>query len=133
VVEDQNDYKSYRDLIVWQKSIDLAKQIHEITEKFPKAELYGLTSQLRRASVSIPSNIAEGQARRTTADFQHHLRIALGSLAEVDTQLVLAEKFAYLSVETNNQLSPIISEIRRMLHGLLRSLPYKEGSGSFRK
>jgi four helix bundle protein len=83
----QHQTRGYRELIAWQKGIDLVTEIYTITKKFPKEEVYGLQSQVRRAAVSIPSNIAEGQGRETKADFARFLRVALGSLAEVDTQL----------------------------------------------
>ena len=101
------DVKNYRDLVVWQLGVKLAEEIYSLTAKLPRHEVYGLADQLRRASVSIPSNIAEGQARRSVADFRRHLFIALGSLAEVDTQLVLAQEFGYL---TTNDMSTITQE-----------------------
>ena len=89
--------KNYRELIVWQEAIKLAKVAYKLTEKFPRQETYALADQIRRAAVSVPSNIAEGQARRAPGDFRRFLHISLGSLAEVDTQLVLAQEFGYLS------------------------------------
>lgn len=89
--------KNYRELIVWQEAIKLAKVVYKLTEKFPRQETYALADQIRRAAVSVPSNIAEGQARRAPGDFRRFLHISLGSLAEVDTQLVLAQEFGYLS------------------------------------
>ncbi|MFH1183583.1 MAG: four helix bundle protein [Chloroflexota bacterium] len=91
--------KSYRDLIIWQEGIILAKAVYELTRGFPRDEMYALCDQMRRAAVSVPSNIAEGQARRAPAEFSRFLRIALGSLAEMDTQLVLAQEFRYVSAE----------------------------------
>src|SRR4030067_692480 len=88
--------KNYRDLMVWQLGVKLAKEVYTLTNKFPRHEIYGLADQLRRAAVSVPSNIAEGQARRAPTDFRRFLHISLGSLAEVDTQLVLAQEFGYL-------------------------------------
>ena len=88
--------KDYRELIVWQKAMDLVEAIYRTTARFPKEELYGLTSQIRRAAVSIPSNIAEGQARNTTRDFLHFLAIAYGSLKEVETQVLIAERLGYI-------------------------------------
>jgi four helix bundle protein len=82
--------KNYRELIVWQEGIKLAKAVYKLTEKFPRQETYALADQIRRAVVSVPSNIAEGQARKSTRDFRRFLHISLSSLAEVDTQLVLA-------------------------------------------
>lgn len=83
--------KTYKDLIVWQKSIELVKEIYLLTEDFPKEEIYGLTSQIRRCAVSIPSNIAEGKMRTTNKEFSHFLSIAYGSGAELETQLILAK------------------------------------------
>jgi four helix bundle protein len=114
--------KSFRDLIVWQKSMDLVEVIYQMTKTFTKEELYGLTNQLRRAAVSIPSNIAEGHARSSTAEFVRFLSIARGSLAEAETQLLIAQRLGYLS---NDQLAPILSlqiEINKMINGLMAKL-----------
>jgi four helix bundle protein len=114
--------QSYKDLIVWQKSMDLVDVIYQMTRTFPKEEVYGLTNQLRRAAVSIPSNIAEGHARRSTQEFHRYLSIARGSLAEVETQLLIAQRLGYLSAD---QLSPILSlqvEINKMTNGLMAKL-----------
>ena len=89
--------RNYRELVVWQEGIKLAKVVYKLTEKFPRQETYALADQIRRAVVSVPSNIAEGQARKAPADFRRFLHIPLGSLAEVDTQLILAQEFGYLS------------------------------------
>jgi len=118
--------KSYRDLVVWRKSIDLAKHIYLATECFPKSEIYGLVNQLRRASVSVPSNIAEGQARRSPAEFVHFLHISVGSLAEIDTQLIIAEELGYLPPTTATELSLEIVEIRKMLFGLINHYETKK-------
>ncbi len=118
-----NALKSYRDLGVWQKSIALTKQIYLLTQRFPPQEMYGLTSQLRQASVSIPSNIAEGQSRWHSREFAHFLYIALGSLAEVDTQLVLACELGFIQKAEFEKLEPLLQELRRMLYGLINSLP----------
>lgn len=114
--------KDYRDLVVWQKAIKLAKNIYLITHEFPKHELYGLADQLRRAAVSIPSNIAEGQSRQHTTEFRQFLHIALGSSSEVDTQVVIAFELGYITSEQAEALYAQISEIRRMLRGLISSL-----------
>lgn len=114
--------QSYRDMIVWQKAMDLCVEIYRLTNQFPKAELYALTNQIRRAAVSIPSNIAEGQARKSTAEFLNFLSIAKGSLAEMETQLTLAVRLGYLlpaHVQIAEQLS---SEVRKMLSGLVTKL-----------
>lgn len=91
--------RNYQDLIVWQKAMDLVEQIYSTSKSFPREEIYGLTSQLRRAAVSIPSNIAEGPGRRTTADFVRHLSISYGSLREVETQILIAARLLYLTKE----------------------------------
>jgi four helix bundle protein len=114
-----NDYK---DLIVWRKAMDLAAEVRLLSKAFPRDELYGLTSQLRRAAVSVPSNIAEGQARQSTAGFLNFLSIAQGSLAEVDTQLLLAQRFQYLSDETTSKAASLIIEVAKMLFSLRAKL-----------
>src|ERR1700746_3184622 len=114
--------KSYRDLIAWQKAMDLAEAVYLGTAGFPREELYGLTSQARRAVVSIASNIAEGQGRRTTGEFCQFLAIAYGSLNEAETQLMLAQRLGYLDYETNNTLLALTAEVGRLLNGLSRSL-----------
>lgn len=115
--------KSYRDLIVWQKSIDLVEEIYRLTKRFPKDEVYGLTSQLRRSAVSVPSNIAEGQERRAPKDFKRFLHIALGSLAEAHTQLIIATRLNYLQAIDFAKLEDEIGQIQRMAHALIRKLP----------
>ncbi|MCU0379159.1 MAG: four helix bundle protein [Bacteroidales bacterium] len=117
-----NTIKSYRDLEVWKKSMDLAVRVYDVTTEFPQAEIYGLSSQLRRAAVSIPSNIAEGSSRNSTKEFIQFLHIANGSLSEIETQLELAVRFNYIPV---NSLQPQINHIRSMLFGLCRSLKAK--------
>src|SRR5260370_41920494 len=88
--------KKYSELIVWQKAMDLTEEVYTETQHFPKEEIYGLTSQLRRAAVSVPSNIAEGQGRKSTSEFLHYLSIAYGSLMEVETQILIAARLAYI-------------------------------------
>jgi four helix bundle protein len=114
--------KTYRDLHVWQRSIKLAKDIYQLTGKFPQQEVFGLTNQLRRASVSVPSNIAEGQGRQYKKEFVQFLYLAIGSLGELDTQLVLAEEIGYIDREELTRLTNEIGEIRKMLFGLIQSL-----------
>jgi four helix bundle protein len=114
--------KSYRDLIVWQKSIELAKKIYPLTQLFPKEEMYGLTSQLRRASVSICCNIAEGQARNSTGEFKQFLGIAKGSLAELETLLLLSKEMHLIKVSDYKTLSEFCEEINKLLNGLLKAL-----------
>lgn len=113
---------SYKDLIVWQRAMDLVSKIYGVTKKFPREELYGLTNQIRRSAVSIPSNIAEGQARQGTAEFRNFLSIARGSLAEVETQLLIAADLSYLSDSDLKAILEIHTEVGKMLNGLLRSL-----------
>jgi four helix bundle protein len=115
----------YRQLIAWQKAMVLVKEIYNLIKDFPKEEIYGLTSQLRRAAVSIPSNIAEGQGRDSTKEFLHHLSIAYGSLMEVETQLLIAESLNYLKSEETKLILGKTSETGRLINGLTRSLKQK--------
>lgn len=112
-----NNSASYRDLIVWNKAMELTKQVYIVTQYFPKEEVYGLTSQIRRCAVSIPSNIAEGKGRNSDKEFIRFLNISLGSLYELQTQLELALSFSYISnVENIFNLS---FEIEKMLNKLI--------------
>jgi four helix bundle protein len=111
---------SYKNLLVWQEAIALVTQVYVVTRCFPREELYGLTSQIRRSAVSVPSNIAEGQARNSTGEFRQFLGIAKGSLAELDTQLVIAANLGYLAEPC--PLFEQLAEVGRMLSGLLASL-----------
>lgn len=113
--------QSYRDLIAWQKSMQLAREIYRLTELFPRVETYGLTSQMRRAAVSIPSKIAEGH-ERPSSDYRQFLGHALGSLMEIETQLLLAEDLGYLEKGRSENLLQRTTELAKILHGLLRSL-----------
>lgn len=114
--------RSYHDLVVWQRSVAFVVKIYEITRDFPHEERYGITSQIQRAAVSIPSNVAEGQARNTPAAFANHLDIALGSAAELETQLLIALRIGYFPQEKYDALTAELTEIVRMLYGLLRSI-----------
>jgi four helix bundle protein len=109
---------AFRELKVWQKSIELTVLVYEFTRSFPKEETYGLMSQMRRASVSIPSNIAEGSARGTSRDFRHFVRLAQGSNCELQTQLVIADRLGFGLEETRETLDCLACEIGRMLSGL---------------
>jgi four helix bundle protein len=102
--------------------MDLAEEIHRLSKTFPREELYGLTSQIRRAAVSVPSNIAEGHARQSTAEFRNFLSISLGSLAEVDTQQLLAQRFEYLTPEQATKATQLMEEIAKMLYSLRAKL-----------
>ena len=114
--------QSYRDLIVWQRGMELTAAVYHLTRDFPKEELYGLTSQIRRAAVSIPSNIAEGQGRGSAGEFRQFLAIARGSNCEVETQLELARMLGFGKTESIREAEALAEEIRKMLFGLLDSL-----------
>jgi len=111
---------TFRELIVWQKSIRLAKEVYQITEALPSEENYGLKSQMRRAAIAIPSNIAEGAKRRTTKDFLQFLHIADGSAAELETQLILAEEL-YPRVKSSHTAA-LLDEVEKMLGSMMRKL-----------
>lgn len=118
-----NNYKkSYQDLVVWQRAIDLVPKVYEQLKRLPKEETYGLADQIRRAAVSIPANIAEGQARQHSKEFLQHLSIAKGSLAELHTLLVVAHRLSYLNQSQLEAMENEIAEIRRPLSGLIESL-----------
>jgi four helix bundle protein len=113
---------SYRDLIAWQKAMDFVEEVYLVTRSFPREELYGLTSQLRRCSVSIPSNIAEGQGRRADGEFRHSLSIARGSLCEAETQLIIGCRLEYLDRPEMERLLAQADEVGRLITGLANSL-----------
>jgi len=112
----------YRDLKVWQFAVRLAEDVYRLCANFPKQEIYGLTSQLQRSAVSIASNIAEGQGRNSRNEFRHFLGIALGSLAELETQIILAQRFNYISEQESSRILQLTDEIGKMLKGLQKSL-----------
>jgi four helix bundle protein len=114
--------RSYKDLVAWQKSMDLVTATYRTTASFPRDELFGLTSQLRRAAVSIPSNIAEGQGRISEKEFRYFLGQARGSPMEVETQIQIAENLGYLKKEQTNPLLHSCAEVGRILKGLLASV-----------
>ena len=120
--------KSHNDLIVWRKAIELAVEVHRVTTRFPRHELFGLASQLRRAAISIPSNVAEGAARRTTRDLVAFLHVARGSLAEVETQLLLAQQVGYVDESARDALMVHIDEVGRLLNGLISALKVRLGT-----
>jgi four helix bundle protein len=119
--------QSYRNLIVWQKSMKLVTEIYKVTKSFPSEELYALTSQLRRCAISIPSNIAEGYGRNSTLDYKRFLRIAVGSIFELQTQIEIASNLKYLSSEMFGNLSNTAKEIELMLLSLINKLINKKG------
>jgi len=114
--------RSYRDLDVWKRAMKLAELCYGVTASFPQRETFGLASQIRRAAVSIPSNIAEGHSRRSHQAFLNHLSIALGSQAELETQIELASRLDLISQIPAKEILQEAEEIGRMLHGLIRSL-----------
>ena len=117
-----NGTNSYKDLIVWRKSIDLVTELYKLTKKFPKEEIYGLTSQMRRSAVSIPSNIAEGSNRGTKKDYVQFLRIAYGSGAELETQLVISKKIQETKSLDYKTVDLLLDEVMRMLNAMIRKL-----------
>ena len=114
--------ESYKDLIAWRKAMQLVIEIYQATRQFPRDELYGLTNQLRRAAVSVPSNIAEGQARFSAKEFHHFLSLARGSLVEIETQLIIAQNLGYLSAKQSRSLLSEAAELGRVLNGLIASI-----------
>lgn len=121
-MDSENQIRSYRDLVVWQKSMKLVAECYSMTKEFPNHQQFGLTSQLQRAAVSIPANIAEGHGRRTTGDYLRHLAIARGSLMELETHIQIAEMLKYVDSKGSEQLLVRTAEISRMLTSLLSSL-----------
>jgi four helix bundle protein len=118
----QKKAQNYKDLVVWQKGITLAKAIYQLTARFPSEEKFGLVAQMRRAAVSIPSNIAEGQARHTTGEFIQFISHAEGSTAELETQLILGVELGFTVKEKTTNEFILLDDIRRMLNGLRRKL-----------
>jgi four helix bundle protein len=114
--------KSYRELIAWQKAMDLVEAVYAATRAFPDIERYGLASQLQRSAVSVPSNIAEGQGRRSTKELLQHLAIAHGSLCEMETQLLIAQRLEYLEPKQADALLIAAAEVGRLIQGLSRAL-----------
>ncbi|MBI1955545.1 MAG: four helix bundle protein [Acidobacteria bacterium] len=120
--------KSYRDLEVWQRATDLVVECYRLTNLLPKSKLYGLASQIQRAAISIPANIAEGHGREHLGDYLHHLSVANGSLMELETHLHIANRLSYLETR---QIEPVLSlsaEVSRMLSGLIRALKRRANS-----
>jgi four helix bundle protein len=112
----------YKDLIAWQKSMDLVEEVYRLTDAFPRREIYSLVDQLRRAAVSVPSNIAEGQAHHSRREFCHFLQHARGSLAEIETQLLIAIRLKYLTGTAAAPVLKRVAELGRILNGLVASL-----------
>jgi len=123
-----HEVRSYKDLVAWQKSMDLVIAVYQASQGFPKEEIFGLVSQTRRSAVSVPSNIAEGHARTSKKEFQYFLSNTRGSLAELETQLNIAHQLAYINETAINQLLERVGEVGRILNGLLSSLKRSSNS-----
>lgn len=117
--------KTYRQLEVWQKSIELVVLCYNFTKNFPTNEIYGITNQIRRSAISIPSNIAEGQSKWSTKEFLRHLSMSNGSLSELETQLIISDKLNYIKKSELNQILSLTEEIGKMINGLKKSLTKK--------
>ena len=111
---------NYRDLVVWQKARKLAVNIYRVTQEFPRAEMFGITQQLRRAVISVPSNIAEGHGRRSSKDILHFLVVARGSLFEIETQIIIATDLEYIDTARSDTLGRQVLDVIRLLNGLIR-------------
>ncbi len=116
---------NYRDLKVWQVAMETAEEVYRLVGSFPKGEKYGLVVQLQRAAVSVPSNIAEGHARDSTKEFLHHISVSLGSLAELETQMMLAQRLSYVEKDKLQAFLVGVDELGKMLRGLQKSLKSK--------
>ncbi len=114
--------KSYKELIVWQKSMDLVREVYFLTEKFPKSEVYGLISQTRRASVAIPSNIAEGYGRKSRKEYCQFYSIAFGSGLELETQLILSKDLRFISQGEFEKIEELLTEVLKMLNSIIGKL-----------
>jgi four helix bundle protein len=118
----ENKIKNFKDLKIWQKGIELAKVIYHLTNSFPTKETYGIISQMRRSAISAPSNIAEGFMRRHNKEYRQFLYVALGSLAELETQLILSEELGFLKEEQGRNIKADINELNKMITGLIKCL-----------
>jgi four helix bundle protein len=124
--------QSYRELIAWQKAMDLVEGVYRATYGWPKEDLYGLSSQVRRAAVSVPANVAEGQGRESAKEFLRHVTIADGSLHEIETLLMVAQRLDYVDAPTCETLLRQAAEVGRLLHGLKRALRVPDNGPSAR-
>ncbi len=112
----------FKDLVVWQKAMEMVTEVYKLTDSFPKREVYSLTDQIRGAAVSVPSNIAEGQAHHNNREFVHFLRHSSGSLAELETQLHIAERLGYADTTSVERILQRVNEVGRILNGLIGSI-----------
>ncbi len=117
--------RDFRDLEVWQRAMDLVVEVYRVTKSFPSEERYGLTAQSRRAATSVPSNIAEGRGRFGLGGFIYHLSVATGSLMEVETQLLIAQRLEYFQLDEARRMLDRAAEVRRLLAGMVRALRAK--------
>ena len=124
-----NGVKTYQELIAWQKAIAFVTEVYQVSSGFPREEIYGLTSQIRRAAVSIPSNIAEGQGRSSSGEFVQFLCHARGSLYEVETQVVVASNLNYLTSKQHGDLLALASELGRILNALINAVQVRKKTG----
>jgi len=124
------EVRSYQDLIAWRKAMSLVIEIYKSTTNFPRHEIYGLSSQLRRAAVSVPSNIAEGHGRATSGEFVQFLCHARGSLCEVETQIIIARELAYITGEQERLLTVKTDQLGRILQGLIASIQRRKSNGA---
>jgi four helix bundle protein len=115
--------KTYTDLVAWQKAMTLVQEVYKVAQRLPAEERYGLAAQLRKSAVSIPANIAEGQGRKSSSEFRYHLSVAIGSLHELETELMVAGRLSYADESEVAALLQHSSEVGRLVHGLYRSLP----------
>ena len=122
--DDDSGIRSYRDLNVWQRAVELVEEIYRVSARFPDDERFGLISQIRRAAISVPSNIAEGYGRRRTGHYVHHLDIANGSLKEVETQLIIAGRLNFIDKENAQEAWSLLQQSGKMLTNLTRSLDH---------
>ena len=122
--------RSYKELIVWQKSMDLTIMVYKAVKQLPKEDIFSLSDQIRRAAISIPSNIAEGQQRLSGKEFIHFLSIAKGSLAELETQLMICERLNYMTSAQTKPIMDLCIEISKMLNSLLKQLQNRDEKGS---
>jgi four helix bundle protein len=122
IIEKMSSINSYRDLLIWQKSMNLVTEIYKATSAFPREEIYGITSQIRRSSVSIPSNIAEGYGRSSTGDYKRFLHISLGSLYELQTQIEISNRLSYIDVDSYTKLGSASNELERMMNSLISKI-----------
>ncbi|MBI2029203.1 four helix bundle protein [Candidatus Gottesmanbacteria bacterium] len=117
--------KSYKELIVWQKSIELVKEVYILTNKFPKSELYGIVNQMRRAAISIPSNIAEGYGRSSIREYKQSFSIAYGSALELETQIIISKKLQFMENKEFSRIESLLEEVLKMLNKMLSNIRNK--------